>query len=225
MEKRILIVPDVHLRSFWRPVMDIDANIIFLGDYVDPYSPLSYKENCNEFFDILDFASKNKDRVTLLIGNHDATYLGISDYTNRTESWGTFEEIRNIFLEHKDLFKVATQIDRTLFTHAGITKQFLTSYHNDWNSSNICEMLNEHITWKDIGQIGPDRGGDNFTGGPLWCDIHTLLENPAFKGELTQVVGHTRLKEGTIIQQDNIYCIDSQKIFEFHDNKVVIANI
>ena len=39
MEKKILIIPDVHGRSFWRPAVasgDYDK-IIFLGDYVDPY--------------------------------------------------------------------------------------------------------------------------------------------------------------------------------------------
>ena len=41
MEKdiKLLIVPDVHGRDFWRePVMDnLDKEIVFLGDYLDPY--------------------------------------------------------------------------------------------------------------------------------------------------------------------------------------------
>ena len=39
--KRILVVPDVHGRLFWRePVMqylDVVDRVVFLGDYLDPY--------------------------------------------------------------------------------------------------------------------------------------------------------------------------------------------
>ena len=40
---KYVIVPDVHSRDFWRePVnkalIETDATIVFLGDYVDPYS-------------------------------------------------------------------------------------------------------------------------------------------------------------------------------------------
>ena len=43
----VLVIPDVHGRKFWKEAInkfskDIypDLNIIFLGDYVDPYSSL-----------------------------------------------------------------------------------------------------------------------------------------------------------------------------------------
>ena len=39
MEKKILIIPDVHGRRFWRDAIESDDydKVIFLGDYVDPY--------------------------------------------------------------------------------------------------------------------------------------------------------------------------------------------
>jgi len=33
----ILIVPDVHGRNFWKPVLEYTGEVIFLGDYTDPY--------------------------------------------------------------------------------------------------------------------------------------------------------------------------------------------
>ena len=42
MSKRILVVPDIHGETFWRePVqryIDQVDRIVFLGDYLDPYS-------------------------------------------------------------------------------------------------------------------------------------------------------------------------------------------
>ena len=61
-EHDLLIVPDVHGRTFWRePVMKEDyAHVIFLGDYVDPY-PHEYidqEEAMTQFCDIITFAKE-----------------------------------------------------------------------------------------------------------------------------------------------------------------------
>jgi len=32
-----IIVPDIHGRPFWKEVFDYDAEVVFLGDYLDPY--------------------------------------------------------------------------------------------------------------------------------------------------------------------------------------------
>ena len=39
MNKKILIIPDVHGRTFWRAALETGnyEKVIFLGDYVDPY--------------------------------------------------------------------------------------------------------------------------------------------------------------------------------------------
>ena len=66
----ILIIPDVHGRDFWRePVKDVlensDKPVIFLGDYLDPYSyewegtGVDCQEYCVEVFkDILELKKK-----------------------------------------------------------------------------------------------------------------------------------------------------------------------
>ena len=74
---KVLIIPDVHGRDFWaEPVMaNLDKEIIFLGDYLDPYPQEGIsKERAIEVFDeILGLAREHKN-ITLLIGNHDGGY-------------------------------------------------------------------------------------------------------------------------------------------------------
>ena len=77
MNKELLIVPDQHLRSFWRPVLNSDLSVCFIGDYIDPYQHegITYDSGIQEFKDIIEFAKQEPDRVTLLLGNHDAQIL------------------------------------------------------------------------------------------------------------------------------------------------------
>ncbi|MDE5880282.1 MAG: hypothetical protein K2H60_01000 [Muribaculaceae bacterium] len=39
MEKDIIVIPDLHGRTFWKEAVEKypDADTIFLGDYLDPY--------------------------------------------------------------------------------------------------------------------------------------------------------------------------------------------
>ena len=76
----ILIVPDVHGRTFWRRAKELVKNyqkIIFLGDYLDPYSYEGINPDMAfiEFLDIIEFKKKYPKKVTLLLGNHDLHYL------------------------------------------------------------------------------------------------------------------------------------------------------
>lgn len=69
---KILIIPDVHGRKFWREyINDEFDHIIFLGDYLDPYpGEATAEEALQEFKDIVNFKNSNLEKVTLLIGNH-----------------------------------------------------------------------------------------------------------------------------------------------------------
>lgn len=68
----MLIVPDVHGRTFWKDVIDSNLSVVFLGDYTDPYpqEEISKKQTIDNFKEIIEFAKENKNRVTLLLGNH-----------------------------------------------------------------------------------------------------------------------------------------------------------
>lgn len=69
---KLIICPDIHCRDFYKPVLELkDTPVIFLGDYLDPYSyeGCSFEDGLANLKEITDFAKNNKN-VTLLTGNH-----------------------------------------------------------------------------------------------------------------------------------------------------------
>ena len=70
----VLVLPDIHSRSFWKETVDKwTGQIIFLGDYIDPYSfewPDELPNPVNSLLEILNFKDCNQERTTLLLGNH-----------------------------------------------------------------------------------------------------------------------------------------------------------
>ena len=77
---KILVCGDIHGRTFWKKVIESDLPVIFLGDYTDPYpqEEISKKQTLDNFKEVIEFANDQKDRVTLLLGNHDCQMLGYS---------------------------------------------------------------------------------------------------------------------------------------------------
>ena len=67
--QKIIIIPDVHGRKFWRRAIEEEADkIIFLGDYGDPYGSeeISHKDALMELEDIIQFQENNPNKVVLL---------------------------------------------------------------------------------------------------------------------------------------------------------------
>ena len=76
MKKMMIIVPDIHGRNFWRAVRSCEEDIVFLGDYLDPYNSegVTREMAIRNFREILLFA-KSRPGVSLLLGNHDLSYM------------------------------------------------------------------------------------------------------------------------------------------------------
>lgn len=140
---KMLIIPDVHGRGFWRDVIkgNEDKDIIFLGDYFDPYSNenLYQSDAIKEYKDIIEFKRNHYHNVTLLLGNHDLGYVYPSlKYVSRHD-WHNEDEIRNLILENKDCFDLAAErtinYKRFFFTHAGLHLGWLNTYAKSMLSS------------------------------------------------------------------------------------------
>lgn len=240
MEENILVVPDVHGRTFWRKVINSDLPVIFLGDYTDPYTVyegISEEQALQEFKYVIDFAKENQNRVVLLLGNHMLHYVGLSDDTCRFD-WNHSKEIYNIMKENQSLFRHAYKWNNTLFTHAGVTEGWLkqSGYSNDPNT--IEDQLNKNIIFTDEflispswyglgdlqdprGDIGESRGGYKQYGSPNWADLSEMYKDSAFKDSLIQIIGHTQLREtGDIYHKDNFYCCDSRDVFVWNDKEL-----
>lgn len=72
---QILIIGDVHGRTFWKKALNIIDEmdkVVFLGDYLDPYfyEGISIVEALSNFKEIIEFKHNYYDKVILLIGNH-----------------------------------------------------------------------------------------------------------------------------------------------------------
>lgn len=133
---KVIVFPDIHGRTFWKDALkkypeDIypDIQIIFLGDYLDPYTSydgISKADAFVNFEEILDLKDK---RVQLLIGNHDWHYFVNLD-TCRMDM-ARYKDIGHMFIENMNRFRIhkVIEINRTkfLFTHAGITQKYLDS--------------------------------------------------------------------------------------------------
>jgi hypothetical protein len=216
---KILIIPDTHGRDFWKPVKQLVNNydkIIFLGDYVDPYPyefTLSYDElrikTLTDFQDIIDFA-KNNSNIILLDGNH------LLHYVNPTLACSRFDfllakDIKMMYEYNKPLFHSYYCVDDILFTHAGISEEWVKDIQSlkQYQTDNIIELLN-NCTIEELMMCGPYRGGNSKHSGPEWLDVHEF-EWLTPLSEYYQIFGHTQLTNPIITNQ--YACLDTRQLY------------
>ena len=228
----IIVIPDVHGRVFWKKVINSNLPIVFLGDYLDPYywEHISFDNAMDNFKEIIEFKKKHKDQVTLLLGNHDAHYVGLSpDYCRM--SFMHASKAFELYNQNKDLFQFAYKWNNTLFTHAGVNTKWLAENKIPENVDKVVDLLNfqkiftfEYVLDAAISgmgsqnfsicQIGRSRGGDSPYGSPIWGNISEMGLYPAFKDSIIQIFGHSQLEEtGSFIHEDNWYMCDSRDVF------------
>jgi len=237
---KLLIIPDVHGIMNWEQplkisLQDKDIHIIFLGDYVDGiFDTTTIMENLKK---IIYYKKRYLDRITLLLGNHDYSYI----FEKRDLSgfdYGFADNYKEIFIANFDLFQIAWGFQGkekyTLVTHAGLTKSFYknivkeienesTSAHNlliksadsDWKKLPLHELLNYFIDNSNLmWQIGTERRGHFPTGSIIWADRNELIDDN-YPG-IDQIVGHTNLYFVNIVdvKNDKLYFTDVHSVKE-----------
>lgn len=232
-----LIIPDVHGRRFWRTAVDRCPNseVIFLGDYLDPYSweGISHDEAFREMMDIIDFKKANRERVTLLLGNHDLGYLDERINTCRRDEYGAARN-RKMLESNLDLFDIVHTVGiktgEVLFSHAGIADTWIKN--NRW----LCEdgqfrpeILNEllhnpdaiEVLFKSLSQVSAYRGGLDDVGSPVWADVDEFMVSGDFLPGYMHVFGHSLQDWGPIYvngKETDGWCLDCRKPFLMDDN-------
>ena len=219
MEKKILIIPDVHGRSFWRPAVasgDYDK-IIFLGDYVDPYPDERIGEltALHGLMDIIDFYDRHPDQVVLLLGNHDLHYL--SPYYHEMCPCDRYDEkhsdVLHLLFTKGDRFNLAHEetigSQKYLFTHAGVNQPWLKRNlkvirQPDAIHLNRLLLFDEGI--ETLRQVGLLRWGMYLTGSVVWCDSDELAVSDPLP-DVYQIVGHTRQYDGKPIITPHYACL------------------
>lgn len=212
---KILTIGDLHCRDFWKSAVEKwDGPIVFLGDEVDPYPyewPDEMPDPVEFLLDVLNFKDCNQDRVTLLIGNHMHHYL-YEGYNGSRLDVVRWNELHQIYNEDKEFFQIAKQIDDTLFTHAGVSKNWLKRHDLTLPKTDADVYLNEiyKVSPEIFWEISWERGGWNQTGSPIWHDVCEMDCDDT----LFQVFGHSALKENPV-KLDNFVCVDCRRPFIF----------
>lgn len=228
----LLIMPDIHGRLFWLHAVKKYPNlpIIFLGDYLDPYTHrdcIFPDEALVNFKEILDFKKANMDRVTLLMGNHDIHYFNREMSCSRKDR-ENYETIHQLFSENLPLFKLAMSVKTNgknfFFTHAGIVLGWLRfrmpEVHPD-DADDICSSLNERTATEEsfhdfvingLMDASASRWGYASYPSPVWADVsdHQLIQDRI--PNVYQIFGHTQQRSEPVITEQYA-CLDCRKAF------------
>ena len=234
MNKKILIIPDVHGRTFWRTALDTGnyEKIIFLGDYVDPYvyEGIDKLQALSNFKAILSLKMIYRDKVVLLLGNHDLCYYS-DHYRNKVGGdrydYEHEKELQQLFRSRTDLFKLAHEETlggkHYLFSHAGITMTWLKQNSGiivKPDAAHLNHLLDTNKGMDTLAQVGAARWGIYPSGSMVWADIEELLEsNPL--SDTYQIVGHTMQLEGPIVT-DKAACLDCRAGFSLNEKGEIL---
>ena len=234
----VLIIPDVHGRTFWKEKVykilkyDESTHIVFLGDYLDPYQyECIFSDDAIPIFkEIIDLKKSNPNQITLLLGNHDCGYIWKSVCSCRRDK-KNYDEISNIFNENLNLFDLAYSCElggkKYLFTHAGVHKVWfdlvfgenkeyypkIDMFLNNWlhtDQGNIEECLGMYSYFR--GYV------DSNYGSCIWADVREWswdVQNQSERNKelgYFQIFGHTQLELDPIIK-DTFACIDTRRYF------------
>ena len=187
----LLIVPDVHGRTFWRePVMGGDyAHVVFLGDYTDPYPQegIDRDTSVEMFREIVEFAEEHQEKVTLLLGNHDMHYVSETfDNMARGSRYSMWSRrpVSTLYKTHQHLFCLA----------------------------NINALMESEEGLRALADVGWERGGWAPAGGPMWADYTEVAASEPLPG-VFQIFGHTQSKHREPIVRPHLACVDCHRTF------------
>lgn len=215
---KYLIIPDVHGRTFWHKAKEMINSVdkvVFLGDYLDPYpwECISRLDAIEEFKEIIKFKTDNLDKVVLLLGNHDCAYCFNFGSASRYD-YDNAHKIKTLFNQNIDLFELFHKEDTYLFSHAGITNDWLKTYFSGKSIDEFFTLSKENII-PYLWVVSFLRGGSDDTGSMVWSDVREKDREPTFY----QIFGHTQLESEPIIT-DKWACLDVRRCFLLDTGKI-----
>ena len=207
---KILINPDIHGRIFWKYSIehkDEFDKIIFLGDYLDAYSPDLLITEEDNFKEIIQFKKDNLDKVILLLGNNDCGYITDKIYASSRYNPFKCNSYQKLFLDNMDLFQLIYIYDKYLFSHAGVYQKWM-----DLNKLTLKDLLDYDLDKlsKSLNWIDYFRGGFYDVGSCIWADIRDSGTEKLLKGYY-HIFGHTQLKFN--LSTSELSCLDCRVPF------------
>jgi DNA repair exonuclease SbcCD nuclease subunit len=209
---KTVILGDIHGRSFWKDIVNHENpdKVIFVGDYFDSFK-IKTDEQLNNFLDIVEYKKTSGKEVILLIGNHDIHYYPeISDTgTSGYQTIGRLQ-IEPTIDSNREHLQMAYKMDEFLFTHAGVSSEWLDDNVVGWDVDNIADKINElfhyqpnRFNFRSFKQYSKDRTvlsdghGSNTYQTPIWIRPKALMaaNKDTLRKKIIQVVGHTWVDE------------------------------
>lgn len=143
---KLLIIPDIHCRKFWRNTIDKNIafvdKVIFLGDYLDPYPKeietnpdlmeVSSSNDSQKALDMLnDIVSLKKnepDKYILLLGNHTCSYIWPKFSAGSRTDHRNWEKYHKFFSQNLEYFNLVWIEENNIFSHAGISEGWANEF-------------------------------------------------------------------------------------------------
>jgi len=214
---RTLVLGDTHGKPNWKLAVDHENpdRVIFIGDYFDSFD-ISGVEQIQNFKDIIEYKetsfsnvgtlNEHKTKVVLLIGNHDLHYFPKVCNT-RTSGYQAriAPSIMQVIDENRKHLQMAYQFDDFVFSHAGISIEFLDQVFSvgGWQVETMVDQLNELFKYKPrlFDFNGMDPYGDNTYQTPVWIRPRSLMKanKNILNRRVIQIVGHTEVKKLDLI--------------------------
>ncbi len=204
---KIIVIGDIHGRSIWKEIVkkykDEDCMFIFIGDYFDSFD-ISGEEQLRNFKEICEFKEKNMDKVILLIGNHDTSYI-IGDRCSGYQE-GNEHNIKHLLSTYYDLLQMSYSYENVLFSHAGVCESWINNIIKgleksakieapEYTAEAISNFVNDMWKFKRLTFVftGRDGYGDDAGQTPVWIRPRSLMKDTPDmkKAGIVQVVGHT----------------------------------
>ena len=203
---KVLVIPDVHLKpEIFDQAMLIMENsdckmAVCVGDIADDWGCERNVELYEETFrKAVEFAEKYPETLWCY-GNHDLSYKwDVFDHPGFSraahdivcEYLGKLDAMGNLAIMHR--------IDNAVFSHAGLTREFVDSYLSEY-SDDIDAMI------EAVNKLGYDVLWDDTS--PVWARPQQYYyDGGVVPAEYLNVVGHTPVRD--IIQQGNLLTVDT----------------
>jgi predicted phosphodiesterase len=192
---KTVILGDTHGRDCWKQIVASESpdRVIFIGDYFDSFDNTAV-EQMHNFQEIIDWKQSGQSEVIMLIGNHDYHYMrGITQYYSGYQS-GARPAIEQLLYENKNHMQMAYGMNGFIFTHAGVSSDWLKIHGYD-NESNLIDWINDMWKYKPnvFSFAGRDPYGDSKISSPIWIRPYSLqaANRDTLRDQFIQVVGHT----------------------------------
>jgi predicted phosphodiesterase len=208
---KLIAIGDIHGRDIWKQIVakEQDADMfVFVGDYFDSFTVKGI-DQINNFLDIIEFKKQSKVPVILLLGNHDYHYYpGIEDTSTSGYQTLMAPSIKHVVGDNKQHLQLAYQSGEFVFTHAGLSSEWLDDMVVGWDVDSLDATVNDlfrfqpnKIAYRSFKYYDYENNqatlaagyGDETFQGPIWIRPKSLMRvnKNTLRKQIIQVVGHT----------------------------------